>query len=419
MRLGARRVLGALAVVLALSVIAFATLRSMPSEEVRLPLLCLICGDLGGVDAILNLFLFVPLGAALVVAGWPVRRAAVAAFLVTFAVESLQFAVITGRDASLGDLTTNTAGGTLGAAMAAAWRGWVLPQRHVARRLAAGAAMAVLFVLAATAAALRPSVPPPPYFGQFAPVRLTLVPFDGTVHSFLVGGVQVPYGEVEDGDALHEALLGGEHWGRAEVTTRSSPGARSDIVRVGSRPQSIMAISRRHHDMLFRARVRAADWALRTPIVVLRGAFPTPAGRYTLEGALDTRGWHLEARGARGVHSRDIPFSALLGWSFLLPFEFTLDERLHLLNALWAAVLMIPVVYWSAWAARGGGAHWWLLPLAMTVAVSLVVPLMAGFPLAHPLEIAGALVGFGVGAALARLGMGHREARRAPAEERA
>jgi len=418
MRLRTRRVVGALGVAVALAAIGYATLRPMPSTEVRLPLLCLICGDLGAVDAILNVILFVPLGAALVFFGHSVRRAVLVAFLATFAVESLQFTVVAGRDASLGDLITNTLGAALGAMLVATWRRWLRPRRRTAQRLAGGAALAALLVLALTAAALRPSVPPPPYYGQYAPMRLTLVPFDGQVHSFLVGNTVIPYGEVEGAEQMRAALLGGDYWGRVEVTTRSSPGERSDIVRVGSRPHSILAISRRQHDLLFRARVRAADWRLRVPIVLLRGAFPRPWGRYTLEGALGTRGWHLKATGAEGARTRDVPFSALMGWSFLLPFEFHLDQRLPLLNALWAVALVAPAAYWSAWAARrdpatGGPGRerawgdwiWWLVPLTLTAVVALILPLTAGFPLAHPLETGGALAGAAIGALLAQLAM--------------
>ena len=97
---------------------------------------CLVCGDLGAVDVLLNVALFVPLGVGLRMAGWPLLRAAATAFAVSAAVELVQSA-IPGRDPTLSDIVTNSVGGALGAALA----GWsahlVTPVPHTARLLAA------------------------------------------------------------------------------------------------------------------------------------------------------------------------------------------------------------------------------------------------------------------------------------------
>ncbi|HET7241044.1 MAG TPA: VanZ family protein, partial [Gemmatimonadales bacterium] len=61
-------------------------------------------------DVFLNLLLFVPLGAGLRLAGWRWRSVVLGAALVSFTVELLQYTVVTGRDASLSDLLTNTTG---------------------------------------------------------------------------------------------------------------------------------------------------------------------------------------------------------------------------------------------------------------------------------------------------------------------
>src|SRR5688500_13671473 len=96
---------------------ALLTLSPSPSDiasAVKTPLTCLVCGDRGGVDVLLNLLLFIPLGVGLRMAGWPIPVAAIAALLLSLTVESLQSFVVVGRDASLSDLIFNTAGAALG-----------------------------------------------------------------------------------------------------------------------------------------------------------------------------------------------------------------------------------------------------------------------------------------------------------------
>ena len=98
---------------LGLVAIAILTLRPVPTQaaaSASTPLLCLVCGSNGGADVFLNLLLFAPLGVGLRLAGWRWRSVVATAALVSFAVELLQFTVVTGRDASLSDLVTNTTG---------------------------------------------------------------------------------------------------------------------------------------------------------------------------------------------------------------------------------------------------------------------------------------------------------------------
>ncbi|MEO7964207.1 MAG: VanZ family protein [Gemmatimonadaceae bacterium] len=399
------------AVLAAVLAIAYATLRPMPADAYdALPIFCFGCGDLGGLDVVLNVVLFIPLGAALVAAGWSVRRAALACFLFSLCVESLQFRIVTGRDTSLSDLTTNSFGGFLGAWLAMSWRWWLLPTARVARRFTLVAAAAALAVLALTVAALRPTVPEPPYYGQYAPLRLTEVQFDGVVHSLTVGGVDIPYSIVDSAEALRDSLTRGRVWARADITTRSFPGRRSDIVRVGARPEGIVALSQRQHDLLYRTRLRASDWKLRVPTVVMRGAFPKRSQRYIIEGALGERGWHMQSRAPDALREFDVPFSALIGWSFFLPFEFPLDERRPFLNALWGAALMLPVGYFLAWAVRGARdgrrraarvLSWGTVPALLITTVSVILPRFAGFEPAVTVETLGVTSGLVLGILLA------------------
>ena len=80
------------------------------------PSLCVLCGDGALADGILNAALFLPLGAALSIAGWRPWRTIALGVLLSCGVETAQL-VIPGRDPSLSDVLFNTLGAALGVAL--------------------------------------------------------------------------------------------------------------------------------------------------------------------------------------------------------------------------------------------------------------------------------------------------------------
>src|SRR5262249_48825431 len=77
-----------------LGCILVATLTPIPGgveASATTPIWCLICGDHGGVDVILNVILFVPFALGLRAAGTPARRVIALAALLSLFVESMQF----------------------------------------------------------------------------------------------------------------------------------------------------------------------------------------------------------------------------------------------------------------------------------------------------------------------------------------
>ena len=105
------RVVFALIAIIAL--IAAATL--LPGEPtVSTPSICLICGDRGVADALLNLTLFAPFGAVLAFVRVRPWRIVLAGFALSALVELFQL-YIPGRDPSFGDFVFNAAGAALGA----------------------------------------------------------------------------------------------------------------------------------------------------------------------------------------------------------------------------------------------------------------------------------------------------------------
>src|SRR5262249_31404172 len=146
----------------ALVFISAATLVPHP-ERVALveqtPIWCLVCGDLGMVDVLGNVALFMPLGAGLALLGVRRRQAIALGALLSFSIELAQYVAIIGRDASLSDLITNTIGTALGVILTDSWRAWVLPTRSTARGLASATVLIWLGQVALTGAAVRPVLP--------------------------------------------------------------------------------------------------------------------------------------------------------------------------------------------------------------------------------------------------------------------
>jgi len=103
------------------------------------PILCVLCGDGALADGVLNAALFLPLAAALSVAGWRAWRNIALGALLSCGLETAQF-VIPGRDPSLPDVLFNTLGTALGVALAhsapAVWRS--TPGRHPLDRRGVG-----------------------------------------------------------------------------------------------------------------------------------------------------------------------------------------------------------------------------------------------------------------------------------------
>jgi FeS assembly protein SufD len=86
--------------------IAVATLTPLPNVMYSLPRTCIVCGELGVVDVVNNILLFVPLGAGLTLAGVRRRTAVALCVALTVTVETLQIGVIAGRDAKITTLYT-------------------------------------------------------------------------------------------------------------------------------------------------------------------------------------------------------------------------------------------------------------------------------------------------------------------------
>src|SRR3954466_9887206 len=151
----------------ALLFIALATLWPMPGPPHTWGL-CLICGGRGVADLLLNIALFMPLGAALALRGRSRGRIAQLALLLSAAIELSQF-YIPGRDPSASDVIANTCGAVLGAFVVGRASIWLNPRLAHASRLSRATTILATLTCLATALLLTPAYPDSPYFGLWTP----------------------------------------------------------------------------------------------------------------------------------------------------------------------------------------------------------------------------------------------------------
>jgi hypothetical protein len=109
-----------------LAAIAALTLAPSPGTDTASWLTCLFCGELATADAIRNVLLFIPLGIGLALCGVPLRTAVLLAVLFSGAIELTQL-YIPGRDASVGDLLSNSLGAAAGLVVVHTSGWWMFP----------------------------------------------------------------------------------------------------------------------------------------------------------------------------------------------------------------------------------------------------------------------------------------------------
>ncbi|CAA9305911.1 MAG: hypothetical protein AVDCRST_MAG40-666 [uncultured Gemmatimonadaceae bacterium] len=398
--------------------IAIAALTLTPgSGGIDPPFGCVVCGPDGGVDAIANVLLFVPLGAGLAWAGLRGRVALALVAATTLAVEALQLRMVTGRDTSLGDLVWNTVGGALGFWVVRRIGTLLRPAPAAAAVLAAGWAALWLVGTAATAWSLGPAL----WHGRWiAHVGATVPMPRGRVPTVLAARVgELPIRRTQwltTGPALRARLLAGAPvTATAVVPHRGGVPANVLVLTEGPSRFVMVSLARVGDGAQFYMRTRASALRLRSPHFVLRGAFRSDADTVALGAARRGATMLLEARGPAGVQQRRVSLGPNWGWSLLLPPRLAWVDRLGWYTALWVAALVFPIGYWGA-ATIGGGRRGAVRAAAAAMAIPPVafvaLPALAGVAAVPVAEWVAWLVATALGVAL---GLAARRSRATPA----
>lgn len=374
------------------------------------PVWCLVCGSQGAVDVLLNVLLFVPLGVGLGLAGVRPRRAVLVAAIATLAIELLQLRVIAGRDASLSDLLTNTTGAGLGFWLSQHWRAMILPSPPGAARLAGGWAILVLAITGMTAASIAPSMPGPPYWGQWTPELGGFAQHAGRVDSARVEDIAVPGGRrLRDSRALGDSLADGELDATVFAVLAAPVDGIAPIFRLvdGDGHQALL-IAQTGTDLLVETGTRSERFRLRPVTVMFEHVLDAAGEAVRIDVESNARVYRVRAGDTGGGRTLELTRSASWGWALLLPFNTRVDEHRRVFDAVWMGALLLPLGWWSGRVSRP--------LLAVGAGVLLLAVALAGLPALFGLAASaagawlGGLGGLVTGAVCAGLAVrGHRD----------
>ncbi len=384
-----------------LAVIAGLTLtpdRGAGDLGTRLDPFCVLCGERGLADFILNVGLFVPLGAALARwVGW--RWAVVAGLALSGSIELLQTG-IPGRFPTVGDVTSNTLGAGLGAAAFVLVSGMGRLPRRAALALAALPALCTL----APALLLAPSFTGGWYYAQWAPSLPNPRAYRGRVLEASVAGRPTHIGRLGRTDSVRAALARGEPI-RIRFEAVASPARLSPVYRIAdARNREIAMVGVSGPDLVFEARTLASTLALSSVPSVWTGAMARAAPGDTVEviaqkesGALCL---HMDGRTRCDLQ----PSLGRAGWQLLIVPDPADSHWAGAVTLLWLCA-MWALVGIAAWTPRLGA----LLAPAAAIAFALVAAASPWVSL-RPVEAAAVAAGVLAGG-LVRRALGARGAR--------
>ena len=341
-----------------------ATLYPIAGAESESFVACIVCGERGIADVLVNIILFLPFGAALAAGGVAVRRCGLAAALLSASVEFAQL-WIPGRDPSLGDVVSNTVGAVLGAVLVATAPYWTLPPRAQAARLSWAAALASAAVCYGTGWLLTPAPPQSPYVALWTPNLTYLAPYRGRVLEAMTGEVRMPAGPVANSAALGEALRSSAGFSlRVRAVAGSRPtGVSALIVVYDQHRREVLLLGPDRDDLVFRFRTRAITWRLDQPDIRFVNALRADAPGDSLD---------VTVKGHRGRYAVTVNSSrvAALGftvgsaWALLMYPESLPAWLKALLSLAWVAALFMPAGFWARTPRDG-----WVIGAALVVAL--------------------------------------------------
>lgn len=372
------------------AVVLTLTLAPSPESVDRLPV-SFYGSALATADAIANVILFLPLGAAFAWAR-PDARAWRWGLALSLGIELLQ-RWIPGRDPSVGDVLTNTLGMQLGFWLAryvsVAYR---RPPRVRGGYLASAAFAAIV---AAVVWLLGPAPTNARYYGGWTPVLGHFEWYRGRVLTATVNNVFLPVGPLPDNAAVRHFIAGP---GRASVTAVAGPPVPALAPLFGVFDQNereIFLIGPDRDALVLRYRRRAASLKLDAPDMRLDSAFAGVERGDTINVTAE----RLPRRACLSLGTRSscgpvgTPGS---GWSLIAYPEFFPAWLRHALDALWIGGLALLVGWYAGMRRTLVGAA------AIVFGALITLPLLGSIAVSPPRELGAAALGLAAGALLRR-----------------
>ena len=384
--------IGRLMLGVALGLILLATLTPFPGARLPDFVGCVICGVRGWSDALANLILFVPLGAALLANGRTGPRAVGLAGLLSAGIELAQI-FIPGRDPSLGDVCFNTLGAAVGQVTAALALKLAACSGRAAARLSLVSAIGVAVVTGVTGWLLLPALPLSALRAWYSPDRPDLELFRGRVISTSLGSVPFRTSVFPNPDEARRSLLTG-----APLRIVALAGARARalapmLVIEDEDGNELLLTGPDRDDWVLRLRTRAASHRLDQPDLRLRGALTrvAPGDTLRIEARRDPDGYCLRVNETQACR---LGFTIGSGWALLLYLRHFPPWLQRLLGAGWVAGLVVPIGFWARkrWETVVGGS-------LLFITLALLPPLVGLLPTPGAQWLGagvGGLIGYGL-----------------------
>ena len=338
----------------------------------------LTSGDAALAELIANLILFIPLGAALTLAGVKPMRVIAAGALLSFTVEFLQ-QWIPGRDPSLGDIVANTISTALGVLLVVAAPIWLFAPPRRSAWQALGTAIIAVLVWWGTAALLRQTFPPLPYSVVLTPDFQHVDHYDGKVI------------DVRPGKA------------RLDITAIAAPAPPDDpsllLAILGQHDEKVLILAVDHTDLSLRYFSPAARATLEQPDLRLRGALRGVAPGDTFTAAT----WHDSTDICLRVNATQrcgLGYTIGDGWKLIYYPESWAPWALAFINTLWLAGCVTGVGFWSV---TGKKAAIGRIAIAIAILGSVIVPIATHLNATPLNEFLGVIGGIVLGRWLARI----------------
>lgn len=314
-----------------------------------IPSLCLLCGERGAADFLLNIALFAPFGAALRLAGRRTGTVALAAFALSGLIEVAQLG-IPGRYTTLGDLTANTLGGLLGALLAGPGPLSLRAPASLRRQATLTALVAAVWL--GSAASFTPSLPATAYYGQWTAELGHYQPYRGRVLEATIGSIPAPSWRLPPEARARAALLDGDTVTVTALAGPPPPGPAPIFSIYDHRQKEILFLGADGHDLVLKLRRRAADLRLGSPELRWEDGL---AG-ITAGDTLRLAAWRHGRAGmcARiGAETRCDTPAVARGWVLLAPTGMVPPAARPVMDALWLGGTAAVALAWAPGAAAG------------------------------------------------------------------